>query len=204
MVRGNAPQKEDSTKDCRDMRMKSKRAWICNQFLVPILPTSRCYPLKRALFRWAGIRVGENVRISSSARFMLQGPISIGQNTFIGDDCLVTGGSAAVDIGANVDIAPRVTIVTGTHVVEPDGPNVAGKGYSLPIAIGEGSWVCTGSIILGGTTIGPRSIVAAGAVVRGNFPEGCLIGGVPAVVIRSRLGRADASCESIQNYHIER
>lgn len=184
--------------------MKSARAWICNNFLLPILPPSRCYTLKRTLLRWAGMRIGENVRIVSSARFMLGGPISIGQNTFIGDDFLVVGGSSVVDIGSNVDIAPRVTIVTGTHVIEPDGPHVAGEGYSLPVVIGDGCWICTGSTILGGTTIGPRSIVAAGAVVRGNFPEGCLIGGVPAVVIRSHLRGTCRSYENIDEGCIDR
>jgi maltose O-acetyltransferase len=169
------------------MKIKSSRAWVCNSFLLPILPPSRCYPLKRSLLRWTGIQIDENVRIASSARFMLEGPISIGKHTFIGDDFLVTGGSAIVNIGADVDIAPRVTIVTGTHAIAPDGPRVAGKGYSLPIIIGEGCWICTGSTILGGTTIGPHSIVAAGAVVRGKFPAGCLIAGIPATVIRNHL-----------------
>jgi len=147
--------------------------------------------------------IDENVRVVSSARFMLKGPISIGRNTFIGDDCLIVGGSAIVDVGANVDIAPRVTIVTGTHVIEPRGPHVAGTGYSLPIVIGEGCWICTGSTILGGTRIGPRSIVAAGAVVRGDFPGGCLIGGVPAVVVRSDLRGAIGNRQDIDNGSID-
>lgn len=169
------------------MTISSFRSWVCNSFLLPVLPPSRCYPLKRAFLRWAGMIIGENVRIASSSRYILQGSLKVGENTFIGDDFLVTGGSALVDIGANVDIAPRVTMVTGTHDIEPEGPNVAGKGYSLPIIIGEGCWICTNSTILGGSIIGPRSIVAAGAVVRGNFPGGCLIAGVPAKIIRKNL-----------------
>ena len=64
---------------------------------------------------------------------------------------------------------------------------MAGEGYSLPISIGDGSWICTGATILGGTTIGERSIVAAGAVVKGVFPAGVLIGGVPARVLQTNL-----------------
>lgn len=39
------------------------------------------------------------------------------------------------------------------------------------------------AIILPGVTIGPKAIVAAGAVVTSDVPEGCVVGGVPARVI---------------------
>ena len=38
--------------------------------------------------------------------------------------------------------------------------------------------------ILKGTVIGKNSVVAAGAVVSGEFPANVVIGGVPAKVIR--------------------
>ena len=68
-------------------------------------------------------------------------------------------------------------VVTGTHQIDLVGSHVAGLGYSLPISIGDGTWICTSATILGGATIGERSIVAAGAVVKGVFPANVLIGG---------------------------
>jgi acetyltransferase-like isoleucine patch superfamily enzyme len=149
------------------------------------LPPTRCFSLKRLLLKMAGAAIGENVRCVSSSSFLLTGPLSIGCNTWVGHEVLIVGGNASISIGANCDIAPRVTLVSGSHQVNPDGPHVAGEGYSLPISIGDGSWICAGATILGGTTIGERSIVAAGAVVKGDFPSGALIGGVPARVLRS-------------------
>lgn len=148
------------------------------------LPATRFFGLKRGMLRLAGARVADKVRIASSARFWLGGPLQVGSDTWIGHDVLVVGGDAPVEIGARCDIAPRVTIATGTYRIDPDGPRVAGKGYSLPVKIGDGCWIGTGAIILGGTAIGEHSIVAAGAVVRGQFPARSLIGGVPARVIR--------------------
>lgn len=40
--------------------------------------------------------------------------------------------------------------------------------------------------ILDGTVIGNGCIVAAGAVVRGQFPDNSVIGGVPARIIKMR------------------
>jgi len=98
------------------------------------------------------------------------------------------GGEASINIGADCDIAPRVSFITGTHEIEGDGPKAAGKGYSLPITIGNGCWICAGATVLGGTVIGEHSIVAAGAVVRGEFPPFSVIGGAPARVLRNLKG----------------
>ena len=166
------------------MVSKSSRKFIVHMVLCAI-PSTRLYTLKSYLFRWAGLTLGQNVRIVSSARVLTSGTVVIGDDSFLGHECLIVGGNAPVRIGAYVDIGPRVTFVTGTHVIKSEGPHVAGKGLSLPIDLGEGCWVCAGAIILGGTTIGPRSIVMAGAVVRGVFPEGCVIGGVPARIVES-------------------
>lgn len=149
------------------------------------LPATRCFGFKRWFLRMAGAQVAEDVRCASSARFQLAGALRIGADTWIGHDVLIVGGNAPVHIGANCDIAPRVTLATGTHRIDPAGPRVAGEGYSLPITIGDGCWVCTGATLLGGTTIGAHSIVAAGAVVKGEFPPRSVIGGVPARVIKS-------------------
>ena len=39
-------------------------------------------------------------------------------------------------------------------------------------------------MILPGTSLGRNTVVAAGAVVRGTFPDHVVIGGVPAKVLR--------------------
>lgn len=150
-----------------------------------VLPATRFFALKRLLLRMAGAKVGNHVKCVSSARFWLAGRLNIGENVWIGHEVLVVGGDASVEIGARCDIAPRVTIATGSHRIDADGPRIAGEGYSLPVKIADGCWIGTGATVLGGTVIGTHSIVAAGAVVRGQFPARSLIGGVPARVIRS-------------------
>jgi len=58
-------------------------------------------------------------------------------------------------------------------------------GAHQPVRIGDGTWIGHGAVILPGTTIGKGVVVAAGAVVRGEVPDHCIVGGVPAKVIRT-------------------
>ncbi|QEQ57793.1 acyltransferase [Chlorobium phaeovibrioides] len=116
--------------------------------------------------------------------FFLTGTLEIGGDTWVGHEVLVTGGDAEIKIGKYCDIAPRVLIVSGSHKISPDGLHVAGEGYSLPISIGNGCWIGAGAVILGGTVLGEHTVVAAGAVVKGSFPDRCVVAGVPAKIIR--------------------
>lgn len=149
-------------------------------FIFPLIPPTRMFQLKRSLLRWCGAEIGDNVRISSSVRFQTNGPITIGPNTWIGHQVLITGGEARIEIGADVDIAPRVLIVSGSHEARIGEKKAAGPGVSLPIKICDGVWIGAGATILGGADIGSSSIVAAGSLVRGVIGSGGVYAGIPA------------------------
>lgn len=153
-------------------------------FLLPLIPETRGFSLKRRLYRFAGVVLGENVRICSSVKIRGNGNVEIGDNTWIGHNVQIISSSKVV-IGKNVDIAPNVYIGTGTHKIDINGHRVAGEGYSKDVIIYNGTWVCTGVLVLPGTIIKEMSVVAAGAVTSGTFESYKLIGGVPAKVIKS-------------------
>lgn len=152
-------------------------------FIIKRLPETRFFGLKRSLLRIAGHDIASGVRVCSSVHFSGNGKVRIGADTWIGHDCMIVS-SSSVYIGANVDIAPRVYIGTGTHIIDSMGDRVAGEGMSKDIQIGNGSWLCVGCIILPGITIGQRSIVAAGAVVSKNVASKCMVAGMPARVVK--------------------
>ena len=99
-----------------------------------------------------------------------------------------------ITIGNNVLIAPGVQINTASHPVawndrrNPDFDTNAKayfcKTYAKPVTIGNNCWIGAGAIILGGVTLGDNITVAAGAVVTQSFPGDCLIGGVPARILK--------------------
>lgn len=158
-----------------------KLYWV--KLLMSFLPETRCFGFKRRLYKWAGVNVGENVRICSSARFMGAGQLTIGDNTWIGPHCLLSVSSSAV-IGGHCNLAPRVMLLTGTHEIDLQGESVAGRGRNEDIEIGAGSWICAGAIVLGGTVIGRKSILAAGSVAKGMHNDFEMLAGSLAQVVK--------------------
>ena len=98
-----------------------------------------------------------------------------------------------VIIGENCQIASNTFIAdTDFHPISPIErlKQVKGEKYSFDsvnkkgIVIGDNVWICWGAIILKGTKIGNNSIVGAGSVVKGNFPENVVIAGNPARIVK--------------------
>ena len=147
-----------------------------------MLPDTRLFRFKTYLLRLRGFQVGDNVMVVSSVKIKLK-HFSVRDNTFIGHETLITGGDALVQIGQNVDIAPRCVIVSGTHEIGVS-QHRAGIGKSEDITIGDGTWIGAHSTILGGVCIGQGCVIAAGSLVREDIDDNCLVAGVPARVIQ--------------------
>lgn len=165
--------------------MDSLRLYIYH-VLMAFIPPTRFFGFKRMLLRWCRADVGGNVRICSSAKFYLTGRLVIGDDTWIGHEVLIAGGAGGdVIIGQKVDIAPRVSIITGSHHLFTEPNRAAGTGYSSPIVIQDGAWLGAASVILGGVIIGKCSVVAAGALVNGNVQTRTKVAGIPARTIQT-------------------
>lgn len=162
--------------------MKPFLLFISRAF-ISLIPDTHGFGIKRGLLRLSGAKIGKNVRICSSVKIIGDNQLSIGDNTWIGHDCMIIC-SAPIQIGKNVNIAPRCYIGTGTHEIDTAGNSVAGKGISLPVTISDGCWICAGSIVLPGVSVGEKSICASGAVVNRDVEENELVGGVPIKHIR--------------------
>lgn len=55
---------------------------------------------------------------------------------------------------------------------------------NVQISIGDNCYISTGVIILGNVSIGNNVTIAAGAVVTKDVPDDCVVGGVPAKIIK--------------------
>jgi len=103
-----------------------------------------------------------------------------------------------VFIGNRVLIGPNVIICTGTHDVDPVIRQEAGGSFAYPIRIEDDCWIGAGVTICPGVRIGKGTTVAAGAVVTKDVDGGCLVGGVPAKIIR-RLKSGDGDVKRLKN-----
>lgn len=86
----------------------------------------------------------------------------------------------SIEIGEDVAISHDVTIM------DSDAHEICYDGYvkTKPVKIGNRVWIGSRAIILKGVTVGDGAIIAAGAVVTKDVPDGCVVAGNPARVIK--------------------
>ena len=114
----------------------------------------------------AKIVIGDNVGISGATIYARKG-ISVGDNTLI---------------GGNVKILDN-----DFHPLEFEARNRDDKDMikSKEVVIGKNCFIGCNALILKGTKIGDGCVVGAGSVVCGEFPNGVIIGGNPAKILKA-------------------
>ena len=126
--------------------------------------------------------IGEHVTVKGNFQCDYGCNIYIGNGVII--NCNVTIlDTNRVELGDDVFIAPGVVISAATHPLNAQR-RVSRHFQSHPIRIGNRAWIGANATILPGVTIGENAVVAAGAVVTRDVPANCLVGGVPAKIIR--------------------
>ena len=110
------------------------------------------------------------------------GDIVIGDHTRIGLHNTIIG---PVTIGSHVNLAQNITVTALNHNFDDATRRIDQQGVSTqPVTIADDVWIGAGAVVLPGVTIGRHSVVAAGAVVTRDVPDGCVVGGVPAKIIK--------------------
>lgn len=111
--------------------------------------------------------------------------IRLGKRCFVGERTVIRG-QGGVTIGDDVLIAPAVQILAINHVCATSRVPIMDQGIDARgIEIGDGSWLGAGAIITDGVRIGRNAVVGAGAVVTADVPDGAVVVGVPARVVRA-------------------
>lgn len=110
------------------------------------------------------------------------GDVIIGDNTRIGLHTTVIG---PVEIGSNVNLAQGIVVTALNHNFTDCTKRIDEQGVSTAkVTIGNDVWIGANATILPGVTIGNHSVVAAGAVITKDVPPYCLVGGVPAKILK--------------------
>ena len=136
-----------------------------------------------------GTMIGADVTLSAGfAPGQDLGPdpiVRIGDRVVLGRGSHVVG-HRSIEIGDDVFTGPYVYVTDQNHVYsDPHMPIGRQWPTEAPVSIGNGSWLGTGVVILPGSCLGENVVVAAGSVVRGTFPDHCVLAGSPARVVRS-------------------
>ncbi len=150
-----------------------------------------------------GVTIGRGASVRPSSYYghdMGEG-LSVGAGTAIGALSWI-GASGFVEIGTNVLIGPRVTILPENHLFEDTSVPIKKQGVAREgIVIEDDCWIGAGATLLAGVRVGRGSIVAAGAVVNRSVAPGSIVGGVPARVIGTRDGKASRGTPVLLDPH---
>jgi acetyltransferase EpsM len=114
-------------------------------------------------------------------RAILASSIDIEAGTVVAAGAIVNPGvmigeNAIINTGAIVDHECRLE--AGVHI--SPGARLAGN-----VRIGQATWIGIGATVIDGVSIGSNTIVGAGAVVLSDVPDGVMVYGVPARIIKS-------------------
>lgn len=124
-------------------------------------------------------------RLGYLPHIVFTGDISIGEHSYFNSGRIASGRGSKVLIGKWCAIGHNVNIHAITHDPEDaTGPEESRSAKVGDVIIEDHVWIGTNVFILPGVKIGRGSVVAANAVVTKDVPERCIVGGVPAMVIK--------------------
>lgn len=154
---------------------------LARRILTPVLDYALDTPVIKG--QHSRVSVGERSALANAILNVASGDIKIGNRVIFSYNVMVLTGRHDFVNGHRVSVNP-----------EYDNGSWGGSELEVPstgfdISIGDGVWVGAGAIILGGVSIGPNSIVTAGAVVTRSFAANSIIAGIPAKSIGSTLDR---------------
>ena len=124
--------------------------------------------------RKAKIQIGSKFRTRRNVELNARGDaqISIGNDVFMNSGCIITA-RKKITIGEHTIFGPNVTIYDHDHQID-DGKILDNQFVAEEVTIGKNVWVGAGSIILKGSCIEDNCVIAAGSVVKGRVPSGCI------------------------------
>ncbi|MBA6328373.1 acyltransferase [Colwellia sp. MB02u-6] len=140
-----------------------------------------------------GVIIGNRVNIGDFSRIIVSTSFdNIGKGITLHDDVAIgefayIGGAGGVEIGSACIIGQYFSVHSENHVFDDIACEIREQGVKrIGIKIGKNCWIGSKVTILDGAVVGNGCVIAAGAVVTGQFPDNVIIGGVPAKIIKER------------------
>lgn len=133
------------------------------------------------------VEIGNKVRIYPGLRLEVvgnEGEIEIKDNTSIGHNLHIISKGTLI-IKENTTISGNVFITNLDHDYKEIGKHIMEQKHLVnDTIIGPNCFIGYGAVIQAGTILGEHCIVGSNSVVRGQFPNYCVIAGAPAKIIK--------------------
>lgn len=137
------------------------------------------------------VSIGDHAMIDSFVKIKFaggDGDVLIGPQVYLNSGVVVYSGNG-VEIGQGTLVASNTTFAATNHEYRSRSKTLLEQKF-MPskggIRVGPDCWIGANCVLLDGTVLQRGCVVAAGTVLRGEWPEYAVIGGSPARVIRHR------------------
>jgi len=137
----------------------------------------------------------------------LIGHVRLGRNVSIWYGAVIRGDNEPIVIGEDTNVQEHTVMHTdmGFPLTIGKGCTIGHRATLHGCTVGDNSLIGMGAIVLNGARIGNNCLVGAGALVAEGkeFPDGSLIVGSPAKVVRSLDGRTIEMLRSAAAHYVE-
>jgi putative colanic acid biosynthesis acetyltransferase WcaF len=155
--------------------------WLFVSFILFRLCPLSLSPLKRAVLRAFGARVGSGVTIKPQVKITFPWKLTIGDHVWLGEECWLLNLEQIV-IGNNVCISQRAFLCTGSHNYKLQTFDLIVK----PIIVEDGAWLGAGCWVAPGVTVGSHAVLTAGSVAVKELEPWGIYQGNPAMKVKQR------------------
>lgn len=136
--------------------------WSACELLFVSNPWQISSRLRVGVLRAFGAEIGDGVIFRPRTRVKSPWKLHIGERSWIGDGVWFHN-QDHVYVGADVVISQETFLTTGSHRVRSDMGLI-----TSPIRIGDGAWITSRCIVLGGSRIGESAVVQPMTTVKGE------------------------------------
>ncbi|MFL5731031.1 MAG: putative colanic acid biosynthesis acetyltransferase [Cytophagaceae bacterium] len=139
------------------------------------------YGWRRFLLRLFGAKIGRKAIIRPTARITYPWKLSIGDNSWIGDD-VVLYSLGNISIGKNSVVSQKSYLCAASHDYMKPSFDI----FSSPVTIEDEVWIATDVFVGPGVSIGKASVIGARSSVFRSIEGGFIYAGNPLRQIRKR------------------
>lgn len=156
--------------------------WLLVSLLLFRLCPISLSPLKRAVLRAFGARIGHDVTIKPQVKITFPWKLEIGDHVWLGEECWLLN-LERITIGNHVCISQRAFLCTGSHDYKSPTFNLIVK----PIQVQDGAWLGAGCWVGPGVSVGNHAVLAAGSIATKDLEPFGIYRGNPAAFVRQRI-----------------
>ncbi|MCT9819035.1 acetyltransferase [Microbacterium sp. W1N] len=151
-------------------------AWAVCELLFVTNPWQISSAVRIRVLRAFGADIGTGVIFRPRTRVKFPWKLLIGDRSWIGEGVWFHN-QDRICIGHDVVISQDTFLTTGSHAHRRDMSLL-----TRPIRIGDGAWVTSRCVVLGGAQIGDNALVKPMTVVDGEVPPGVIFGSQAPVI----------------------